>query len=70
MLTLTQNDLKDMRCQKPGCTCGGTQVYFVPACHPKADVAACYDSKTGELTLECGECTKPVANLLVAAGKH
>jgi hypothetical protein len=63
---LTQNDLKDIRCFDPNCKDVHQILYFTQACHPTAGLAVSYDKTNGILRVECGQCERPLADLLIA----
>ena len=66
---LTCAELNDFGCDVPDCTEDHSVIYLHPSCHPAAGTWASFDKSTGVLTIECKQCQKPFANILVAAGQ-
>lgn len=62
---MTQEDLAGMRCEVPGCTCGGTNLVLKAKCHPYG-LEARYDSMAGVCSFSCLKCKAPVGVVLVA----
>jgi hypothetical protein len=56
-------ELDQEECSNPDCECKG-EIFFDPACHPRASLLAFYAH--GELTLICAECDNPMINIGVA----
>jgi hypothetical protein len=65
---LTQYDLKDRRCNDPGCQCEQEGIVLHARCHMGAPSWAHYDPEFGMLTLRCAECDKAFTQLAVARG--
>jgi len=67
---LTQTNLDELAnegCDVPGCNHAHLATCWIQGrCHPNADVRLRYNSQTGHLTVYCGECDRPVAEIEVA----
>jgi hypothetical protein len=67
-MALTRVDLDVMRCQNPGCECGGTVLHLSGRCHPAKPVTATYNTQTGIVTVLCAKCAKTVTSFVVSTG--
>lgn len=64
MAPLTQYELDQMRCGKPGCEC--TTISLRGNCHPEDPLRITYDRDDGVLTVRCATCDELVAYVEVA----
>jgi len=69
-MALTRNELGKMGCGTPGCDHDHSVVYLNQRCHPSAATWASYNKRTGNLTIACAECEKPIAEIAVAMGQR
>ena len=65
---LNRKQLDAMQCQMPGCDHRqhSTVHFFHARCHIKADCEVSYDSKTGLLKIDCGQCGTNICFVEVA----
>ncbi len=70
MILKTRKDLDAVRCQRPGCVCGGEGVPFIRAtCHPEVPVVKVYyDRDVGALVVKCAVCGEDIEAIAVAGG--
>jgi len=70
MEPLTRKDLQHVQCQVLGCTHDNHGVLFLHAgCHMRAGTEVSYNLVTGVLTINCKQCKKLIAKILVAMEK-
>ena len=62
----TQEDMKLLGCNTPGCAEDHSILCLSPICHPNSHVDAYYSKPDGALYVECAKCQKPVASFAVA----
>jgi hypothetical protein len=67
--SLTRAELDNVGCDNPDCHSNHPVIYMHPNCHPEAPTFVSFDKRSGVLTIECAECEKPVAGILVAAAR-
>jgi Zn ribbon nucleic-acid-binding protein len=63
-LPLTREQLDTMRCETPGCECGGGRI-LKPACHPAGRLEIWYAD--GVVHVTCLECRSLVTRIAVAS---
>lgn len=66
MMALTRQQLDIAGCGQPGCDHDHSVLFLHAVCHPSAGTRASYSKLTGELTVDCRRCGKPVAKVKVA----
>jgi hypothetical protein len=65
-IPMTRAELNGLGCSDPNCTADHSVIYFHQRCHQDAGTWTSFDKTTGVLTVECAECRKPIADILVA----
>jgi len=63
----SQQSLSGLGCDTPNCSHDHTVLFFHPRCHNKG-VSAAYNKQTGNLSLTCRICDKPLIAIAVADG--
>lgn len=61
---LTREELDRMRCQNPGCNCGG-ELFLHPRCHPQDGVEVMYHK--GLMHIRCNTCKSAIQSFEIAS---